>query len=583
MNTLQFDIGAIARQIMWNRLIGLVEEQAQTLIRAAFSAAVRESGDLSAGFFNCKGEMVAQATTGTPGHVNSMAICVIHFLKRYPIAEMKPGDVFITNDPWLSVGHYHDVTVVSPAYHHGKAVGLFANTIHIIDMGGRGFGPDSRQVFEEGVNIPIMHLARAGVLNEDLLELLRTNVRQPIEMEGDLHSQMACNAEAGRRLSHMLVEFELDNVDELSHYIIEQSRQSVRERIRALPNGNFKSQLNIDGYDTPIDLVANVSIQGDHLHVDYEGTSPASPYGINVVLNFSTAYSVFGINCIIAPDVPCNAGSLSAISVSAPEGSILNVLRPYPVSARHTVGQMLPDLMFGCLAQILPDRVPAEGAGTMWNPMIRGGKSAVDPESAASGRVTRDFDYILFNTGGTGARPNLDGLSTVAFPSGVKTVPTEVVESTTPIIIWQKKFREGSGGAGKYRGGFGQVLEIGMQQEAAFSLAAMFERTGHPAKGRFGGKDGAAGEVRTTKNRTLPPKGRQYITPDERVILKLPGGAGIGNPFTRAVDLVREDVVNELITSEQALSEYGVVLSTQGEVDIALTQANRFGARGNET
>jgi N-methylhydantoinase B len=212
MNTLQSDISAISHQIMWNRLIGLVEEQAQILIRAAFSAAVRESGDLSAGFFNCKGEMVAQATTGTPGHVNSMAICIVHFLKRYPIENMKPGDVFITNDPWLSVGHYHDVTVVSPTFHQGKAVGLFANTIHIIDMGGRGFGPDARQVYEEGVNIPIMYLARSGVLNEDLLELLRTNVRQPIEMEGDLHSQMACNSEAGQRFSHITLLSSRDKV-----------------------------------------------------------------------------------------------------------------------------------------------------------------------------------------------------------------------------------------------------------------------------------------------------------------------------------------------------------------------------------
>ena len=575
MTSKQTEFGAISKQIMWNRLIGLVEEQAQTLIRAAFSAAVRESGDLSAGFFDRNGDMVAQATTGTPGHVNSMAICVIHFLERFPLKDMKPGDAYITNDPWLSVGHYHDVTVVTPAFHKGKPVGLFANTIHIIDMGGRGFGPDSRQVYEEGINIPIMPLARAGVLNEDLLEVLRTNVRQPIEMEGDLHSQMACNVDAARRLTHMLEEFGLDDVDELSSYVIEQSRNSVRDRIKALPNGSVKHTLRIDGYDTPIDLVAKITIDNDHLHVDYEGTSPASPYGINVVLNFSTAYSVFGVNCIIAPDVPCNAGSLSAITVSAPAGSILNVQRPYPVSARHTVGQMLPDLMFGCLAQLLPEKVPAEGAGTMWNPMIRGGKSAVDPESAASGKVTRDFDYILFNTGGTGARPHMDGLSTVAFPSGVKTVPTEVVESTTPIIVWQKKFREGSGGAGKLRGGLGQTLEIGMREEAAFSIAAMFERTGHPAKGRFGGQAGAAGAVVTTTGRQLPPKGRQYIKPNERILLHLPGGGGIGHPHERPTELVRQDVLDGIISAEQALEQYGVALAADGAVNQERTKQIR--------
>ena len=580
MTSTHSDFDAIVRQIMWNRLLGIVEEQAQTLIRAAFSQAVRESGDLSAGLFDRAGNMVAQATTGTPGHVNSMAVSVVHFVTNYPLNTMVPGDVFITNDPWLSVGHYHDVTVVSPAFHGGKVVGLFANTIHIIDMGGRGFGPDARQVYEEGINIPIMPLARAGKLNEDLLELLRTNVRQPIEMEGDLHSQIACNAEAGKRLSQMLTEFSLDHIDDLSTYIIDQSRQSVHQRIRELPAGTYRSTLRIDGYDTPIDLVASITIKDGHLHVDYEGTSEASPYGINVVLNFSTAYSVFGINCIVAPDVPCNAGSLSAITVSAPEGSILNVQRPFPVSARHTVGQMLPDLMFGCLAQVIPERVPAEGAGTMWNPMLRGGLSAVDPESAATGRVTRNFDSILFNTGGTGARPNIDGLSTVAFPSGVRTVPTEVVESTTPLIIWRKEFREGSGGAGQFRGGLGQSIELGTQDDAAFSIAAMFERTNHPAKGRDGGRNGASGTVTTSAGRKLSPKGRQYLKPDERVLLGLPGGGGIGAGWLRPAEAVREDYMDDLINADNARAEYGVALSAKGDIDQVETKMLREQMKG---
>ncbi|MGE0799059.1 MAG: hydantoinase B/oxoprolinase family protein [Lautropia sp.] len=553
--------GVIERQIMWNRLIGIVEEQAQTLIRAAFSQGVRESGDLSAGVFDRQGRMVAQAITGTPGHVNSMAVSVVNFLSRYPLEQMQPGDAYITNDPWLSAGHYHDVTVVSPAFHRGKAVALFANTIHIIDMGGRGFGPDSRQVYEEGINIPIMPIMRAGTLNEDLLDILRTNVREPLQMEGDMHSQMACNAEAGRKLSSLLEEFGSDDIDEVSDYIIAQSQESVRKRIRELPDGVYRHRLTIGGYDTPIDLVAAITVEDDHLHIDYSGTSKASPFGINVVLNFTTAYSVFGVNCIVAPDVPCNAGSLAPITVSAPVGSILNVQRPFPVSARHTVGQMLPDLIFGCLSQAVPDRVPAEGAGTMWNPMLRGGESAVDPASAAAGRVTRDFDSVLFNTGGTGGRPGLDGLSAVAFPSNVKTVPTEVVESLTPIIIWRKELREGSGGAGQYRGGLGQVLEIGMAGEAAFSLAAMFERAQHPARGFHGGKDGKPGVVSTVGGRKLLASGRQYIQPGERVWLELPGGGGYGDPKLRDHDRVREDVLDELISREDALRDYGVAVA----------------------
>ena len=561
MTQTRVEYDVIERQILWNRLIGLVEEQAQTLIRAAFSQGVRESGDLSAGIFDRQGRMVAQAITGTPGHVNSMANSIVHFLEKYPLQTMQPGDAYITNDPWLSAGHYHDVTVASPAFHKGRAVALFANTIHIIDMGGRGFGPDSRQVFEEGINIPIMPITRAGTLNEDLLQILRTNVREPLQMEGDMHSQMACNAEAGRKLSSLLNEFDCDDIDEVAEYIIEQSRESVRERIRALPAGVYRNRLTIGGYDSPVDLVATLTIDDDRLHIDYEGTSKASPYGINVVLNFTTAYSVFGVNCIVAPDVPCNAGSLAPITVSAPVGSILNVQRPFPVSARHTVGQMLPDLIFGCLAQAVPDRVPAEGAGTMWNPMLRGGESAVDPASAKAGLVSRDFDSVLFNTGGTGGRPGQDGLSAVAFPSNVKTVPTEVVESLTPIIIWRKELREGSGGAGQYRGGLGQVLEIGMDGDAAFSLAAMFERASHPARGFHGGKDGKPGVVKTVGGRPLLSSGRQYIYPGERVWLELPGGGGWGDPQLRDRDKVREDVVDGLITREAALQDYGVALS----------------------
>jgi len=575
MSSAGSDYVAIEQQIMWNRLIGIVEEQAQALIRAAFSQGVRESGDLSAGVFDRRGRMVAQAITGTPGHVNSMAISVVHFLNKFPIDGMKPGDAYITNDPWLSAGHYHDVTILSPAFHEGRAVALFANTIHIIDMGGRGFGPDARQVYEEGINIPIMPIARAGVLNEDLLEILRTNVRESVQMEGDMHSQMACNLEAGKKLSDLLSEFSVPDIEGLGNYIIDQSNASVRKRIRDLPQGVYKSRLRIDGYDTPIDLVASLEIADGDINIDFDGTSDASPYGINVVLNFTTAYTVFGVNCIVAPDVPCNAGSLAPIKVKAPAGSILNVQRPFPVSARHTVGQMLPDLMFGCLSQALPDRVPAEGAGTMWNPILRGGKSAVDPESAASGRFTRDFDSVLFNSGGTGGRPGLDGLSSTAFPSGVKTVPVEVIESITPTIVWRKELREGSGGAGEYRGGLGQVLELGVENEVAFTLAAVFERTRFPAKGWSNGKPGAAGRVSTVDGRELPSKGRQYIKPGERVLLQLPGGGGFGNPRRRDPELVRADVLDELISREAARDDYGVVIREDGTIDATATAVLR--------
>ena len=560
----QFD--EIRYQLIWNRLISAIEEQAQVVIHTAFSQSVRECGDLSAGVFNRRGQMVAQAVTGTPGHVNSMAICVEHFLAKFPIDGMKPGDVFVTNDPWLSVGHYHDVTVVTPAFHKGRAVGLLANTCHIVDMGGLGFGPDARQCFEEGINIPIMHLAREGVVNEDLMGLLRTNVRNPTDMEGDFYAMMACNDDGARRLVGMLEEFEIDDIEEVGDYIIDQSRKSIVNAIKKLPNGDYPHSVELDGFDEPIRIQAKLTIADEHIHIDYEGSSPASTYGINLVHNFTLAYTTFGVNCIIGPNIPCNAGSIEPITVSAPEGGILNAVRPMPVSARHVIGQMLPDVVFGCLAPVIPDRVPAEGAGAMWNPMLRGGPTGVAPEVIASAdELSEDYDVIMFNTGGTGGRPTMDGLSTTAFPSGVRTPPVEAVETCFPLVIWRKELRERSGGAGKFRGGLGQTIEIGGEAGTPFSVAAMFDRTWNAPRGRFGGMDGAKGEVRLKSGPELESKGRQSVPYGDRLILELPGGGGYGDPRDRDRQAIVDDVLDGLISAEDAKRDYGI------DVDVSET------------
>lgn len=567
----------LRKQLIWNRLIAAIEEQAQTVIRTAFSQSVRECGDLSAGVFNRRGDMVAQAITGTPGHVNAMAICVKHFLDRFPVDTMRPGDVFCTNDPWLSVGHYHDVTVLTPAFHKGRVVGLLANTCHIVDMGGRGFGPDARQVYEEGVNIPIMHLAREGAVNEDLMGLLRTNVRNAHDMEGDFYAMMACNDEGARRLVALLKEFDLDDIEEIGDYIVEQSRTSVARAVGALPDGTYRHRVELDGFDAPIVIQAALTVDGETLGIDYAGSSDASPFGINVVANFCLAYTVFGVNCVIAPNVPCNAGSIGVARVSAPEGSILNARRPMPVSARHVIGQMLPDVVFGCLAQAIPGRVPAEGAGAMWNPMIRGGLTAIDPDVAAKApKIGADFDVITFNTGGTGGRPTMDGMSATAFPSGVRTPPVEAIEAAFPVVIWRKEFREGSGGAGLHRGGFGQVLEYGGLDDVPFSVAAMFDRTWQAPQGRHGGHDGAKGVVRLGSGRPLASKGRQSVPHGERLVLELPGGGGYGPPLERDPERVRADVLDGLITATEAERDYGVALTAEGLVDGPATEALRL-------
>ncbi|HUI16993.1 MAG TPA: hydantoinase B/oxoprolinase family protein [Alphaproteobacteria bacterium] len=571
-------LSQIHMQIMWSRLIAVVEEQAQTLMRTAFSTSVREAGDLSAGVFDRQGRMLAQAVTGTPGHVNSMATGVKHFLDRYPIDGMQEGDHYITNDPWLTSGHLHDITVVTPIFKGGRPIALFANTIHVVDIGGLGMGPDGRQVYEEGLALPIMPLARQGKFSEDLLGIVRANVREPLQVEGDIFAAAACNEEGGRRLLTMLDEFRLADVEGLGDQIIEASRQATLNAIRKLKPGVYKNSLTMDGYDKPLTLAATMTIGYDGIHVDYSGTSSASAYGINVVLNYCTAYTAFGVRVLVAPEVPNNAGSLEPITISAPEGSVLNVKRPWAVAARHTVGQMLPDVVFGCLHQVIKGGVPAEGASSLWNPQIYGGGSMVDEvEEGVDPASLPSFSTVIFHCGGSGARPTKDGLDVTAFPSGVRTIPVEATETIAPIVFWRREFRAGSGGAGYMRGGLGQVIEIGGADGMPVSLLCNFERVKNPARGRNGGQSGGAGQVSLASGRPIRPKGRQTVPPRDRIRLELPGGGGFGPPATRDPARVADDVIDGIVSRESAEAVYKVALTAEGEVDRKRTEALRTG------
>jgi N-methylhydantoinase B len=573
-------LAQIHTQIMWNRLIAVVEEQAQTMLRTAFSTSVREAGDLSAGVFDRHGRMLAQAVTGTPGHVNSMANAVTHFLDVYPLATMKPGDHYITNDPWLTSGHLHDITVVTPSFYRGQAVALFANTIHVVDIGGLGMGPDGRQVFEEGLSIPIMPLAREGRMNEDLLRLVRANVREPLQVEGDIYACAACNDEGSRRLTDMMGEFEIANLDRLGDTVVDASREATLERIRGLPKGTFRNSMTMDGYDKPLTLNAALTVSNDGIHVDYDGTSPASAYGINVVFNYCLAYTAFGVKCLVAPDVPNNAGSLAPITVSAPEGCVLNAKRPWPVAARHTVGQMLPDVVAGCLQKAIAGGVPAEGASSLWNPQIFGGGSLVDEvEDGTDANKLPEFSTVIFHCGGAGARPQKDGLSATAFPSGVRTIPVEATESVAPIVFYRREFRDGSGGPGQFRGGLGQVIELGGAGANPLALLCNFERVRHPARGRTGGGAGAAGVVTLRSGRPIRPKGRQTVPPRDAICLQLPGGGGFGDPFARDPQAVRDDVLDGLITADDARRDYGVAIDAKGDINRAETERIRAARR----
>lgn len=539
----------IELQVMWNRLIAVVEEQAQVLLRTAFSPIVREAGDLSAGVFDREGNMLAQAVTGTPGHVNSMAESVKHFVRVFPVETMKPGDIYITNDPWMGTGHLNDFVLTTPAFHRGRLVGLFSCTSHLMDIGGIGFGPDGTDVFMEGLYIPLLKLADQGQLNETLMAMIRANTRLPIDTEGDVYSLAACNDVGCERLSEMMEEFGLKDLDVLSHHILTRSKAAVLEAIAALPQGQWCNTMTVDGYDEPVTLACTVTVTKTGIHVDYAGTGEASKRGINVPLAYTTAYTVFGLACIVGKDIPNNAGSLAPLTVSAPENCIVNAVKPKPVASRHIIGQMLPDVVFGALRQAVPDRVPAEGTSCLWNLNVRG-------QTDEAGLGNYGFMMAVTSNGGTGARPMKDGLSATAYPSGVKGTPVEIAESITPLIFWRKEFREDSGGAGTLRGGLGQVIEVGSRIGKPFDLLAAYDRIDHPPRGRDGGRDGAPGAVSLKSGKVLKGKGFQLIPPDDRLVVMTPGGGGIGDPAKRDRAALARDV-SEGLVSPQGAKTYG--------------------------
>jgi N-methylhydantoinase B len=542
----------IELQIMWNRLIAVVEEQAQTLLRTAFSPIVREAGDLSAGVFDHQGRMLAQAVTGTPGHVNSMAESVRHFIAHFGLDTMKPGDVYITNDPWMGTGHTNDFVITTPCFRKGKLVGLFSCTSHLMDIGGIGFGPDATDVFMEGLYIPFLKLFDAGKVNDTLMAMIRANTRLPIDTIGDVYSLANCNDVGCRRLVEMMDEFGLDNLDGLAEHIITRSRAAVMAEIAKLPRGTWSNTMTTDGYDEPIVLSATTTISDTGIHVDYTGTSPKTRRGINVPLAYTTAYTVFGLGCVVASRVPNNAGSLSPLTVSAPENTILNALKPAPVLIRHVIGQMLPDVVFGCLRQAIPDRVPTEGTSCLWNLNVRG---------FVSGGEGGNYGFMMTVTsnGGTGARPAADGLSATAYPSGVKGTPVEIAEQITPLIFWKKELRPDSGGGGRTRGGLGQIIEIESGIGEPFDLLAAFDRIDYPPRGRDGGRDGAAGAVALKGKRALKGKGFQLVNPGERLEIMTPGGGGIGDPKRRDRTHVRADLTDGRISTDAARGVYGLV------------------------
>jgi N-methylhydantoinase B len=538
-------------QIMWNRLIAVVEEQGQVLIRTAFSPVVRECGDISAGVFDLKGRMLAQAVTGTPGHINTMAESVRHFIRHFPLDTMKPGDTYICNDPWMGTGHLNDFVVTTPVFRAGKVIALFSCTSHIIDIGGV-HGVDGTDVYMEGLQIPMLKLIDEGRVNTTLMAMIRANSRLPLDSEGDTYALASCNEVAGRRLVEMMDEFGLETLDVLADHIVDRSRDAVLEEIRKLPRGTWHHAMTCDGDEEPVTLKAALTVSDDGIHVDFTGSSGPARRGLNVPLPYGKAYTVFALGCVVANHIPNNAGSLAPLTVSAPDACILNAKRPVAVHSRHAYGQLLPDLVFGCLRQAIADRVPAESTSGLWIVAVHGHRLKGRGQGDANA-----YGLAMTTNGGTGARQGIDGLSATAYPSGVQGTPVEIAETQSPLIFKRKEIRPDSGGAGRQRGGLGQIIEIENSEAADFHFDGTMERIKFPPRGRDGGGDGMAGYVGLGSGKPLAGKGHHVIPPGETLVLMTPGGGGLGNPHERAAHDVAADVENGFIAAGIAHAVYG--------------------------
>jgi len=541
-----------------NRLHSMLDEQQTALINTAFSPVVRESYDLACAAFDSKGNMIGQSSAGTPGHINALATGMHHITSRYGLNELVEGDVLITNDPWMTAGQINDITVATPVFRKGKLVAWFASCCHSPDVGGRILSAAATEIYEEGLRLPIMKLRTVDGPNQVLEEIIRTNVRTPDETMGDIYAQVSANEVGARSLLKLMDEFSLTSIDEIALEIMYRSDVALRQAIEKLEDGSHTAEMVCDGYHgEKLTLAVRVTVSGDSITVDYAGSSPQSTYGVNVVLNYTRAYTYFAIKAALAPEVPHNAGSFRPVKITAPEGSVLNCVEPAPVASRHLVGHFLPSLIFEALRPTVPAGLPAASADALWMTVWRGEGAKPD---------YKPFTLTMFSAGGSGARPSKDGLTTTGFPTGVRAAPTEVLETLTPLVQVQRELLQDSGGAGQFRGGLGQRLQIRRRGTSAWSVNANIDRVENPAPGAYGGLEGSSGGFRdVASGELLPRKSLVRLTSDALLEFDLPGGGGYNSPQRRDVEAVFTDVVDGYISLDAARTHYGVVIEYIGD------------------
>lgn len=538
-------------EIVWHRLISAATEQWNALLSTAFSTVVRESEDCAVAVFDDQGRLIAQAPAGTPGQINSMATCIGNFLEVHPGDTLVPGDVLISNDPWRTAGHLNDITVVTPVFRGAELVAFVGSCAHALDIGGRGFSSDAQSNFEEGLFIPISKLAHAGEHDETLLRLIQANVRSPHLVLGDIFAQATCNGVGASRVLDIMREFGLNDLREVSREIRDRSEQVLRRAISEVPDGTYEGEVVSDGFDSPIVIHCATTVDGDSILVDFAGSSPEVPWGINVPLCYTAAYTTYALKCSLAPSVPNNDGTYRALTVTAPEGCLLNAQPPAPVAGRHIIGNFQPLALYAALQDALPNHVVA-GSSVLWITSVQG-----------HWRIRRRreaFTSTFFVSGGMGARADADGPSATTFPANISMTPVEMLESVGPLRVLRKGLRTDSGGAGRWRGGLGQEFVFTVEGDDPFLVNTMNDQLLAPPQGFGGADDGGAGDYIVGEVRPEHPKSRIRVEAGCTVTMQTPGGGGFGNPRDRDPDLVRADVSSGYVSTDAAQAVYGVTI-----------------------
>ena len=562
---------AITLEILWRRLISIVDEADSAVARTAFSSLLRDAHDYTCMFTDRHGRELAQGTFATPGQAGAMALGIKKIVAQLDPAELKPGDVFITNDPWALAGHLNDVCVLSPIFHNGNLVAFTACVFHHADIGGR-VSADNRDVYEDGLFIPLVKLYEAGRPNQAVLQLIRYNVRTPEQVIGDIRSQIAANHVCAERISSLLSDTGLPDLDELADEIISRTERSMRKSIARIANGTYRAEGRIEQMQGREEIViqAAVRVEDETIVVDLAGSSPHVGWGGNVVYNFTYAYVFMALKSMFDPDMPNNDGCTQPIRVEAPEASVVNCNFPVAVAARMQIGHFLTEIVYRALADAAPERVIAGSGGTPATMNVFYGKWADG----------RPFHTVVIRGGGMGASGKADGSATYIFPANGANTPVEIFESDTPLLVERRELLCDSGGPGRFRGGLGRRVVFRVPKGAVADgepvcLGMQSGRLQRPPEGLFGGKPGARARFEVN-GQPGNPYGLTQLEAGDVVVMDAAGGGGFGDPMERDPQAVVQDVLEGFVSVEAAREHYGVVVQADGR---SLDQAATDGLR----